>query len=539
MLSKAILLGVLVLGCSTVTWAAEPLKAGMAETDITPPNGFPIAGYYHERLAEGTIDPLKAKALVWQQGDVLAAIVVCDLTAISRDLCEAVRRQASAQTGIPANAIAIAATHSHTAPDYGKHLYEYLKSTSSKESNPTNTEKTNTAKPYAETLISGIVQAIVAAKSKLESVQISAGSAEQKVPVSFNRRFVMRDGSVQTWRNFSDPQVVRAACPIDPEVSVVSVFAHEDSKPSSDQDAKKATALRGVLSSFALHLDTVGGMRWSADYPYFIEKSLREQSHPAAISIFGTGCCGDINHANPNSRERNKTEFIGNALAETLHMALASSQQLDTPQLQVGSTTVQLPLQEVTLEHYQRSTELLTLIKNGGKVEFLEQVAAYKTVMLAQLRGVGDKSVASKQLSWGLSHTWAGVGPTLPVDVQTITLGKEVALVFLPGEVFVDLGLAIKRGSPYPHTLVIELSNCVETAYIPTHAAAAGGSYEVTNSTVQPGAGEMLVKAALVLLRESASRTALANKHEADDFTHKVITEQHSRRSLRDRNEIN
>jgi hypothetical protein len=38
--------------------AAEPLRVGFAEADITPPNGFPMAGYYHERLAEGAIDPL-------------------------------------------------------------------------------------------------------------------------------------------------------------------------------------------------------------------------------------------------------------------------------------------------------------------------------------------------------------------------------------------------------------------------------------------------------------------------------------------------
>ena len=48
--------------------AAEPadLCIGVAETDITPPGGFPMAGYYHERLATGTLDPLKAKAFVFR-----------------------------------------------------------------------------------------------------------------------------------------------------------------------------------------------------------------------------------------------------------------------------------------------------------------------------------------------------------------------------------------------------------------------------------------------------------------------------------------
>jgi hypothetical protein len=110
-----------------------------------------------------------------------------------------------------------------------------------------------------------------------------------------------------------------------------------------------------------------------------------------------------------------------------------------------------------------------------------------------------------EHISWGATRTWAGVGETLPVEVNVVTLGQDAALVFLPGEVFVELGLAIKQASPFPTTLVVELSQCVETIYIPTRAAYAGGSYEVTNSTLQPGGGEMLAEAAVRLLREAAS----------------------------------
>ena len=108
----------------------------------------------------------------------------------------------------------------------------------------------------------------------------------------------------------------------------------------------------------------------------------------------------------------------------------------------------------------------------------------------------------AEYITWGLSHSLAGVGETLPVDVTVIALGQDLAIVTLPGEVFVELGLAIKQGSPFRTTLVIELSNSVETIYIPNRAAYAGGSYEVTNSTTQAGPGEMLVEAALDLLRE-------------------------------------
>ena len=85
-----------------------------------------------------------------------------------------------------------------------------------------------------------------------------------------------------------------------------------------------------------------------------------------------------------------------------------------------------------------------------------------------------------------------------------IALGPDLAIVCLPGESFVELGLAIKRASPFRTTLVVELCNCVETIYIPPRVAYAGGSYEVTNSTVQPGAGELLVETAVRLLQDAA-----------------------------------
>ena len=102
------------------------LLVGVAETDITPPEGYPIAGYFHERLATGTLDPLKAKAVVFRMGQQKAAIVVCDLCSVSVDLASAIRNRAEKRTGIPAANIVVSATHSHTAPAYSKDLFQYL-----------------------------------------------------------------------------------------------------------------------------------------------------------------------------------------------------------------------------------------------------------------------------------------------------------------------------------------------------------------------------------------------------------------------------
>jgi hypothetical protein len=488
----------LVLGVATLN-AAEgegdkgQLRVGVAEADITPPLGFPMAGYYHERLAKGSHDPLKAKAIVFREGREQAALVVCDLTGIAADLSAEVRRRAGAKTGIPAAHIIVSATHSHTAPDYTRDLYEYLRANARPaEGKP---------KPYAAKLIDGIVSAIVTAHAKARPALVEAGSARQVTPISFNRRFVMKDGSVRTWMSLSQPDVVRAAGPIDPEVGLVLVRSADGRDPL------------GLLSNFALHLDTTGGsLLWSADFPYYLEQALRKSLGENVVSIFGNGCCGDINHADPSRKERNKTDFIGRSLAATVEAGLPGLRRIERPTLRVRRATVPVPLQVVSADAVARARPLLMEAKAGKKTDFFELVSAYKSVALDQLRNQTPHAKAADLINWGLTHTWAGVGDHLPVDVQVIGLGEDVAIVSLPGEIFVELGLAIKEASPFKTTLIVELSNCVETHYVPTRAAYAGGSYEVTNSALQPGSGEMLVEAAVRLLREVASAGRTAQK---------------------------
>ncbi|MGE0755796.1 MAG: neutral/alkaline non-lysosomal ceramidase N-terminal domain-containing protein [Pirellulaceae bacterium] len=483
-MSRSAIVLVTCLAClsASAVCAHEPLRVGVAEADITPPEGFPVAGYYHERLATGVRDPLKAKAIVLRGGHDRAAVVGCDLTGIAIDLSTEVRRRASAKTGIPADHIILTATHSHTAPDYTRDLYLYLQESAASDA---------PSQRYAARLIDGIVTAIVRANANLEPAVLAAGTATQTTPVSFNRRFVMRDGSVRTWMKLNNPEVVRAAGPIDPQIGLV-LFRGPDQQP------------RGLLSNFALHLDTVGGTLWSADYPYFIEQSVRQALGSQVISVFGTGCCGDINHSDPSRAERNTTDIIGKSLGESIVGALPQLRPVTDPRLRVLRAVVPVPLQPAPPAQVERAQALLPQAKAGQKVEFFDLVTAYKSLMLAQLRDSSSGAVADEHLSWGLTHTWRGVGEKLPVEVHVLTFGTDVALVFLPGEIFVELGLAIKQASPFPTTAVIELANCVETIYVPTRTAYAVGSYEVTNTTLEPGAGEMLAEAAVRLLRTAA-----------------------------------
>src|SRR5260221_11601833 len=119
----------LFLGCQHIAEQAAQspsFKIGAAEIDITPPVGHRMAGYFDERLATGVHDPLKAKAIVLQQGGEQIALVFCDLVGVSLNVTTNARVQASQKTGIPVSNIVICATHSHTGPlfdDVRRHYF--------------------------------------------------------------------------------------------------------------------------------------------------------------------------------------------------------------------------------------------------------------------------------------------------------------------------------------------------------------------------------------------------------------------------------
>jgi neutral ceramidase len=87
--------------------------------------------------------------------------------------------------------------------------------------------------------------------------------------------------------------------------------------------------------------------------------------------------------------------------------------------------------------------------------------------------------------------------------VQVVAVG-DAAFVAIPGELFVEFGLAIKRRSPFLYTYIAGLANgCV--GYIPTRRAFAGGGYEIRlarSSKLVPEAGEQLTDTAVRLLEQ-------------------------------------
>ena len=125
---------------------------------------------------------------------------------------------------------------------------------------------------------------------------------------------------------------------------------------------------------------------------------------------------------------------------------------------------------------------------NPGDVEWAAQVAA--TFGSSHAAPMMDFVKAQKILELD-----ARKGRAIDAEVQVIALGKDVAWVGLPGEVFTELGMAIKQASPFRFTIVVGLANA-SLGYIPNRKAYAEGAYEPVSSRCAPGSGERLVDSA-------------------------------------------
>jgi neutral ceramidase len=456
----------LALALAVVTiWAAPgvaaDLRVGTAVAKINPPTGVQLAGYYHARGSQGALDDLYAKAAVLDDGRTEVALVVCDLIATPRPMVLAARKLIQEKTGMPGSNVMISATHTHTGPVLDL-------------DGPSDDPGTK----YARGLAEQIARAVTEAHNRRTTAKVSFASSQEK-QLAFNRRFWMKDGTVGWNPGKLNPNIVRPAGPIDPGVGVVYI-----------ETALKKPLLTYV--NFAMHPDTTGGQLVSADYPGALTRRLSDHKGPEMLTIFANGACGNINHINTawDDRQHGPEEAnrLGTMLAAAVFKAYMGLRPADDTMLRARSELVLLPAIKVSEEEVRQARDI---VRRGGQAEFMEQVQAAKALDAA-----------------------AQSGKPLEAEVQVITMGKDLAWVSLPGEIFVELGLAIKAASPFRQTHVIELANG-SVGYVPNHSAYAEGNYEVVSARCAEGSGEMMVKAAGRMLAEAHRETSGQTQRQA------------------------
>jgi neutral ceramidase len=442
----------------SVTAFAQGLRVGAAEVVISPPVGTPMAGYYATRLSTGVHDDLHAKAIVIASGEQRVALVACDLVGIPPAVVEEARALIQTATGIPAGNVMISATHSHTGPlipDGGARAASYG-------------AELPIAKRYRAELPAKIAESARLAAARLAPGRAAFGKGRED-SVSFNRRFFLKDGTVGWNPGKLNPNIVRPAGPIDPELPVVLFES-------------TAGSAVGTYVNFALHQDTVGGLEVSSDFAYTLSQILGRVKGSGMLTLFAQGASGNINHIDVSTKEPQKghgeAARIGMILAGEVVKTYARLTAVADTGLRVTRRTVSLDPAKLEAGDEERAHGIARQLDAGTTVKFLDTVFACKAL-----------------------DTAARAGRPLDAEVQAIALGNQVAWVALPGEIFTELGAAIKRASPFPLTIVVELAHGPVT-YFPNSDAFPQGNYEVVTSRAARGSGERLAEAATSLLSE-------------------------------------
>ncbi len=441
---------------AAATASAAPMRVGAAAEVITPPAGTPMSGPNAARVVKAVDDDLYAKAIVLEREGVRVAMVACDLITMPRSVVDEARRLIAEASGIPADHVMISATHTHTGPLL------------TGRQNPNDNDAAERTRSYLKSLPVHIAEAVRKADAKLAPARALAGVGKE-LRLSFNRRYFMKEGPVGWNPGKLNPNVDRPAGPVDPDVPVVYF-----------ETADKAAAPIATHVSFAMHPDTRHGEMISADYPGQLTNILAKVRGPDMVTLFATGACGDINHVNVNFRgaqiSAKETARIGMVLAGEVLKAYGRVQPVAAGEIRVRSEVVSLPLPEIKPGDVERARE--SLLKPPQPRVSLEYVHAAKVL-----------DVAGRE------------GKPLDAEVQVIALGDDVAWVALPGEMFVELGLEVKKRSPFKHTIIVTLANG-SIGYVPTTRAFGEGNYEPLAARCIPGSGERLVECAVRLLTD-------------------------------------
>ncbi|MCC6589472.1 MAG: hypothetical protein IT168_22420 [Bryobacterales bacterium] len=451
-------------------WANNPtVKAGFADTDITPEIGMEQPGGYGKVFHKSIHDPCKARVAVFDDGVKKCAVVGLDALIVPRHLVVAARKEITAKTGIPGEAVLINASHSHSSGPIGMvqpgefdQAPELIRKLGY--------EKSSMADPkYLKLVHQRIVEGVVKAHDSRAELVCGVGLGHED-KAAYNRRLRMTNGRTFTHPGQHNPNVIKYAGPIDPEVGVVGAF-------------DKSGKLAGCIVNYANHATTSpGGI--SANWIQYLEKAIRGFYGEQAVVVFIQGTCGDLTQVDNLSPYQNPageewSQIVGGRVgAESVRVLLSMHRGRLAP-IDYAVKTLHIPRRKPSAARVKEAYSLVA--KDPQAVGVTEWTFAKETVML-------DYLVQRE--------------PKAEVEVQAIQVGPAV-FVSNPAEYFVEFGLEIKAKSNFKYTFPAELSNgCV--GYVPTEEALSpsGGGYETRltyYSNLTPTAGREIALAGIQL----------------------------------------
>ncbi|MGD1026360.1 neutral/alkaline non-lysosomal ceramidase N-terminal domain-containing protein [Candidatus Binatus soli] len=453
----------------------RPLHAGAARVKLDPPVGLAMIGYGNRvGPATGVHDDLAANALVLEDGGAKVAIAGVDVLAIGIRIADDIRERVAADTGIPADSILICATHTHSAPAFN------IFATPRAAAIPAAGRDLG----WERALPGKIASAIIQAHERLEPAMLRAASA--RFTFGINRRLMRPDRQIQLAANRSGPA--------DAEVIALGAY-RPDGSPVA------------FLMNYPCHGVVLceDNLLYSRDWPGFamdeIESAAGSGAGPRPISIFLQGATGNID---PRSRGNfDVAEKYGRAMGRGAFDALEHAPPIGY----AGIGEVKIAARKIPLR--------LKLKDLGADLAIARDCAAQTQASLDNHRG-GD-GYQLKRLRDHHAQSLSALSALEALEEQNrrdrrvdmarrelataltvITIGN-LAIVGVPGELFVELGLAIKANPYFDQTFVVGYCNDL-IGYIPTRAAYAEGGYEVDTARIAAGSGETIVDTALSAL---------------------------------------
>ena len=435
------------------------VNAGFAQVDITPTEPVDLAGYFTRRISTGVLDPLRAKAAVFDDGSTRLAVVALDLVGFPFELVQALRER----IGGDFPHVMVTSTHTHTGPVIGRSFVS------------------GSETGYIESVaLPGIERACREAADAQAPFRVLHGEALEE-GVAFCRRYWMRDGRVITNPPKGHPDIVRPESEIDHRVHAFA-FEHDG-------------VTRAIVVNASNHTDTMGGTLISADWPGQMARYVCEELGRDVPVMLLNGPSGNVNHFDPDRPERqasyDEAKHVGLGHATAVRRALARATEIDASTLGVQSVTLRIPYRDVSDADLAAARETL-------KVEVEEAEGDLTAEDLAKGDPRVDRMYAEHLLAFAeLRKERDGED----IEINAFRIG-DAAFVGLPGEPFCQIGMGIKEQSPFAITSVFALCNGV-VGYVPMPEHFDHGGYEpktTRGNRLARTAGHTFIKEAVAAL---------------------------------------
>ena len=450
------------------------LAAGVAGVTITPDRPMHLQGY-ERGPSTGTLDPLEARAIVFDDGSTRAGIVSADVIGLDTLSVQRIRAVAEKETGIPSDHIMATCSHTHSGP-----AVQTL-------------GRLPVDEDYLHALEQQLGQAVARAARAMRPVTLGVG--EGQVDLNVNRR-----------RRTPDDTIMRAnpGGAVDKRVRVLRIDPADASEAPGTLGGHPLPQVDpiSVLFSYACHATTKGreNHRFSGDYPgaarRVIENVYRSSSaktRGGTTALFLPGCFGNLRPdlLHPDGSFRGSTDHELTVLGRLL-----GSEVAQVAEHIVGEAVAEIAVarREVSLP-YGPAPDRAALHAALGD----PRRGPWAQTMLDQLDQEGSLPTADT------------------AEVQVMRIGRHW-LVTTPGETMLEIGQSIERGLADLHlaepergdmTLALGYTNG-SVGYLCTASSMFEGGYEPATAYTgylrpapfAPQVETVLIDTALDLARE-------------------------------------